>query len=246
MMLEHKSTASISLLFAKLSNLAYNDNQSFEKFGYKSICINKNNSQAYFLYNDTDVIVVCRGTRPTKLADIISDIKFALVPSNYGIGHVHAGFKEKVNNIWGDLGDLFLKYAPSRRVWLTGHSLGAAMATIIAIRCHRFKELPKPLLYTFGSPKVGDKEYVQSLNSLNILHVRWVNNADIITRNPVYPYWHHGILMYFDHDGNIANMTALQIAKDRIKGFFVGLSKGEVNFFVNHDMTRYIRNLEKL
>lgn len=246
-MLSLKSDKERVLLFAKLSRLSYNNNQDFKQFGYDSVCIDKNGSQAYFLFDKTDVIVVCRGTQPTHFEDIVADIKFALVPSSTGIGKVHAGFKQSVNNIWGDLGTLLLKYSTGRRVWTTGHSLGAAMATIISIRCHRFKQLPSPVLYTFGSPRVGDKDYVESLNSLNIEHHRWVNNADIVTRNPIFPYWHHGTLFYFDHNGNfIENLSCIQTTKDRIKGFFVGISKGNINFFVNHDIERYIENLEKL
>ena len=120
------------------------------------------------------------------------------------------------------------------------------MATLIATRCHQSPELPKPILYTFGSPKVGNKEYIDHMNSLNIEHHRFVNNADIVTRNPLYPYEHHGELYYFDHHGKLTNMTKWQTVKDRVKGFFIGIKKGKINFFVNHFIDNYVDNLEKL
>jgi len=53
-------------------------------------------------------------------------------------------------------------------------------------------------------------------------------------------------LNYFDHHGNIAVVNTWQLIKDRIKGFIIGIKKGKINFFVNHSITNYIKNLEKL
>jgi hypothetical protein len=232
------------LLMANLSNQAYQDNYKFQ--GFKSIFLSNNGSQAYFLYSKTAIIIVCRGTQPSHLEDIIADIRFKLVPSSSGIGKVHHGFKLSVDNIWDDLVYLLNKYKKNRLVYLTGHSLGAAMATLIAGRCHRFPDLPNPILYTFGSPRVGNTTYINYLNSLNIEHHRYINNCDVITRNPIFPYKHHGKIYYFDHNGNLTNFNVVQRTKDIIKGTIVGLKKGKINFFLNHFMENYIKNLEKL
>lgn len=230
------------LLLAQFSNLAYNDNQEFP--GYKSILIDKKGSQAYFLFNIDTIIVVCRGTQVTEWQDIVADIRFKLVPSSSGIGKVHKGFKASVDNVWDDLVKLFKKY-PNRRVYLTGHSLGAAMATLMAARCHRTEGIPNPILYTFGSPKVGNCTYVKFMDSLNIEHHRFVNNTDIVTRNPIFPYKHHGKLMYFDHDGNLIDLNSWQTVKDRLKGFWLGLKKGKLNLLDNHFMVGYIENITR-
>lgn len=233
-----------SLLFAEFSDLAYSNTAKFN--GYKEKFLNKSGTQAYFLWNDTDVIIVCRGTQPTELADIASDIKFALVPSSAGIGLVHRGFKHSVDLIWDDLVALLDKYSPGRKVWCTGHSLGAAMATLIATRCCRMDGLPDPVLFTYGSPRVGDKIYARLMDGLGLEHHRWVNNEDIVTRNPLPPYFHYGTLHYFDHNGNLASLTRWQTFKDRVKGFWTGIKKGKVNFFVNHLMQNYLTNLRNL
>jgi hypothetical protein len=41
-------------------------------------------------------------------------------------------------------------------------------------------------------------------------------------------------------------MSAWQTAKDRLKGFWVGIKKGKINFYVNHSIENYIANLEEL
>lgn len=235
-----------SLTMATLSSLAYNDNQEFKDLGYDSKFISHGGSEVYVLWDNDDLIVVCRGTQPTHFNDVAHDIEFALVPSRSGQGLVHHGFRTSVDLIWIELLKMLQKYGINRRVWCTGHSLGAAMATLITARCARTDKLSKPFLYTYGSPRVGDMTFIKHMNSLNIEHHRWVNNADAVTRNPIYPYKHHGQLHYFDHHGNVRIFTRWQTIKDRVKGFYIGLKKGKINFFVNHDIGNYIKNLGNL
>ena len=235
-----------SLLFATLSNLAYNDEHSFADLGYESIFISKGGSQLYFLWDKDDTIIVCRGTQPSEFKDVVHDLEFALVTSRSGHGNVHHGFRNSVDLIWIDLLKTIQKFGVNRKLWCTGHSLGAAMSTLIAARCARTDKLPKPTLFTYGSPRVGDVAFIKHLNKLEVEHHRWVNNADIVTRNPIYPYKHHGTLHYFDHHGEVRFFNRWQMIKDRVKGFYKGLKVGKVNFFVNHLMENYLKNLSKL
>lgn len=237
-----------SLLMARLSALAYNDHQTFEDYGYDSVFLDVKGSQAYVLWNNFDLIIVCRGTQPNQLSDIIADIRFHLVPSSSGVGEVHAGFKHSVDLLWPTMVKLIQKYSTNRKMWCTGHSLGAAMATLITARCHRLdlRGVPNPVLFTYGSPRVGNSEYRGLLRSLNIEHHRWVNNADIVTRNPILPYKHHGTLHYFNHYGQVSNVTRFRLVWDRILGTITGIKKGKINFFVNHLIDNYIKNLENL
>jgi triacylglycerol lipase len=234
-----------SLLMARLSSLAYFDNQSFTELGYDSVFIDHNDSQAYVLWDIDDIILVSRGTQPTELADIEADIQFNLVQSIGQHGLVHYGFKRSVDHVWSDMSALLTKYS-NRKVWCTGHSLGAAMATIISARCCGLKNVATPTLFTFGSPRVGNQDYVNYLSSQGIEHYRWVNSADVVARNPIAPYKHHGNLCYFDHHGRLAVRTEWQRTKDRVKGFFAGLRRGSVSLFANHMIDGYITNIDKL
>lgn len=235
-----------SLLMATLSSIAYNDDHDFTELGYESVFLNHGGSQAYIVWDKDDLIIICRGTQPTELRDVAHDLEFALVPSRSGHGLVHHGFRTSVDLIWVNMLKMLQKYGSNRRVWATGHSLGAAMATLITARCARTDKLSKPILFTYGSPRVGNEQFINHMNSLAIEHHRWVNNADVVTRNPIYPYKHHGQLHYFDHHGNVRVFTRWQTIKDRVKGFYIGLKKGKVNFFVNHLMENYLKNLGNL
>ena len=56
------------------------------------------------------------------------------------------------------------------------------MATIMASRAKFNDELNDPVeLYTYGSPRVGWKKYVKSLE---VKHHRWRNNNDIVPSVP--------------------------------------------------------------
>lgn len=237
-------------LFAKISELAYLDEKegkkAFKELGFKATLIDVDGSQAYWLVNDTDLVIACRGTQPTEFADIAADLKAAPVPSSHGIKYVHRGFKESVDNVWPKLHDLANDYGKSRRVWCTGHSLGAAMATLVAYRLQRTEDTPNPMaLFTYGSPRVGTKNYIKAIEATGVLHFRFVNNADIVARVPTWPYRHFGGMYYMNHYGQLRAMTMWQTTKDVWRGFLVGLKRKQINFFTNHSITRYANNLER-
>lgn len=73
---------------------------------------------------------------------------------------------------------------------LTGHSLGATIATVAALDLaenvtNGYSGLPPVTAIVFGSPRVGNKEFSNRVNghsNANILHVK--NEIDLITRYP--------------------------------------------------------------
>jgi len=106
---------------------------------------------------------------------------------------VHRGFLRSLDTIWREAEDAL----GDGKVWFTGHSLGAALATLAADR------LPgSHALYTYGSPRVGDKKFRQAFRANAY---RFVNNNDGITVVPpgssLFPYRHVGDLKYLDEDG---------------------------------------------
>lgn len=222
-------------LFAKLSELAYKDirdvEEEFAHLGFNAHFFDFSGSQAYLLKNAHDIVVVCRGTEPTEFKDIKADLDARMVPSSTGIGKVHRGFKKSVDNIWPDLQTQLKVFGKERKVWCTGHSLGAAMATLLAYRLQRTEDCPNPkALFTFGSPRVGNKTYVKQIESIGLLHFRFVNNADIVARVPIWPYKHFGGMYYMNHWGNLRTNTFMQVTRDVWRGFLKGLKKKKLIF----------------
>jgi len=239
-----------SLLFAQISALAYKDGKEafdgFRQLGFESEFFDCDGSQAYVLFGKNDLILAFRGTQPNELKDIIADIRIKLVPSSSGNGKVHRGFKGALDKIWPNIEPILIMNKKKKNIYFTGHSLGAAMATLAAGRCSRLINTPQPTgLFTYGSPRVGSKKYIRYLTELDFPHARWVNNIDIVTKIPLFGYRHHAHSQYLDHNGHLAKMTPLQLAIDRLKGFWTGIKRGEVNYFVNHGSAKYITNIAK-
>ena len=241
-----------SLLFANLASIAYNDDieqvkKLVRKLGFTTVeFYNKDGAQAYRFMNQKDLIIACRGTQPTEFNDISADLKAMPVVAET-VSRVHRGFKAEVDELWPMISeDLQRNTNRDKDVWFTGHSLGAAMTTIMASRCNCDVDMPDiQEVYTYGSPRVGWRGYC---NSLQVKHHRWVNNNDIVTTVPlrVMGYVHHGTEHYMNAYGLERKLTPWQRAKDKWRGMWMGIKQGKVDNFGDHSMTEYIANLEKM
>ena len=164
-----------SLLFANLASIAYNDDieqvkKLVRKLGFTTVeFYNKDGAQAYRFMNKIDLVIACRGTQPTEFNDISADLKAMPVVAET-VSRVHRGFKAEVDELWPMISeDLARKTNRDKEVWFCGHSLGAAMATIMASRCALNYDFPEvDCLFTYGSPRVGWPNYVKSLKIRNL------------------------------------------------------------------------------
>lgn len=241
--IEERSILERSLLFAELAWVAYLAEESASKvvddIGLReTLFLDRDGSQAYIFKTDTDCIVACRGTEPNEWNDIRADVN-AVSAVAETVGRVHSGFKQEVDDLWPRMEKALIEN--DRTLWFCGHSLGGAMATICAGRCFlsHIKSTPRQL-FTYGSPRVGNKAYV---NHVKLEHFRWVNNNDLVCRVP--PVWmgyrHTGQQMYLNAYGKLRPLNAPQRAKDRWRGFWMGVKKGKVDHFADHSMDDYIR-----
>jgi triacylglycerol lipase len=194
-MISTKTFSEQSLLFAQLSNIAYKSpaiaSKLFEELGYVSKYYESDASNVYVVEDATDIIVVCRGTEPSEWSDISADLSINLAPSRGGVGQVHIGFRTYTDKVWPQVMKHVTSTREKKHLWLTGHSLGAAMATLMARRFALDNTLPIPTaLFTYGSPRVGNRTYINAFNKL-VQHHRWVNAGDIVTKVPISPWYYH-------------------------------------------------------
>tara|TARA_E500000178_G_C17004837_1_gene747608 strand:+ start:1182 stop:1931 length:750 start_codon:yes stop_codon:yes gene_type:complete len=235
-----------SLLFAKLARIAYCNEKDAKsqakRLGFTTVeFYNKEGAQAYRFMNKNDLVIACRGTEPTEFNDIKADLNAVPVMAET-VSRVHKGFKAEVDELWPMvLEDLERKVNDKKKIWFCGHSLGAAMATIMASRCHLYPDVePVEELYTYGSPRVGWNDYVKSLG---VVHHRWRNNNDIVTKVPlaIMGYRHDGILHYITSD-NTVGKPSLQ---DWWKGVWSGIKAKRFDSIADHDITAYHDNIDK-
>jgi len=179
-MIKDMTFAEQSALFAKLSNQAYQDPniapKLFKKLGFTDTVYHAHKgSNVYITQNDTDVVVVCRGTEVKEWNDVRADLSINLYPSRSGVGKVHRGFRTYTDYVWEMVREDLSKIQ-NKTLWLTGHSLGAAMATLIARRCVLQGDISNPTaLFTYGSPRVGNRAYINEFNT-KLTHHRWFND----------------------------------------------------------------------
>lgn len=73
-------------------------------------------------------------------------------------------------------------------ITVTGHSLGAALALLVADDLSTCTtQVPPISVFSFGGPRVGNKGFANQINNKNVKVLRIVNNQDVITRVPGLP-----------------------------------------------------------
>lgn len=223
---------------AKLAEIAYLDGQEaknqFVKLGYTHHKFwDVDGAQAHAVWNADVYVLAFRGTEPDELSDLLADLN-AFPDKGMSGGYVHNGFQNEVEKIWDAILEHKEKHAGCRKFFITGHSLGGAMATIAASRFNCRFNSTVDCLYTYGSPRVGTRGFV---NSCKFLHYRHKNNNDLVTTVPLWlmGYKHHGNLRYINFYGNIRKLTTWQVIKDKWRGYRSGLLDGAKD----HSITAY-------
>ena len=190
-----------------------------QHFGFQELSyFDFDGAQTYVIGNQHDTVVTCRGTEATDWNDIRADLKVWKVLAETD-GKVHGGFTDEVDHLWPDLEEMLR--SNEKPVYFTGHSLGGAMAQICAARCKLSEIRSEPQeIQTFGSPRVGDRRYV---NYCKLSRIRWINNNDFVPRFPpaLFGYRHTGLEMYIDHRGQISGLSGMGKIADGLAGFAI-------------------------
>ncbi len=156
--------------------------------------------------DDATTFIVFRGTEAGNIEDVIADLRASPVAWSRG-GLVHEGFAAAYRAIHEQLAGQ-LAALPGPLVF-AGHSLGAAVATLAA---SMFQD-HQPTLVTFGSPRVGDADFVAGL--VGVTPLRHVGCCDIVTRVPPERFDRahiHDLLHGFLGDGHAAGMAEAALA----------------------------------
>ncbi len=113
-------------------------------------------------------------------------------------GAIHAGFAMCYSTMRTELAALIKEKSP-KYLWITGHSLGGALALVCAYDLERYHGQRVTGIFTFGQPMVGREQFaVHIQNQLGTRFVHFVNGQDLVPRLPI-GYAHSGLLIWFDN-----------------------------------------------
>lgn len=169
--------------------------------GYVAVC---EDEQEIARMGRRDVIIALRGT--ATCLEWAENIRDVLVPMQdkpdsdsgpEGQAKVECGFSslfrtkgEHVPSLAGsvvqEIKRLLKMYkGETLSITITGHSLGAALALLVADEVSTCApEVPPMAVFSFGGPRVGNRAFANRIKDNNVKVLRIVNNQDLITRVP--------------------------------------------------------------
>jgi hypothetical protein len=141
-----------------------------------------------------DVVIAIRGTE--GILEWIHDAEFDQVPCPFlaGAGHTEDGFTAMYESlrtgaepdsptVVNALGQLAFPH-PVSSVTICGHSLGGALATLLALDVAANTVFTEPAVYSYASPRTGDSLFASTFDQVVSNSYRIANRLDIVPALP--------------------------------------------------------------
>jgi triacylglycerol lipase len=173
------------------------------------------------------VFLIFRGTITDQ--EWLQDLRMHLVPFLLpNFGKIHDGFLQSYNLFRDEIRETLEKTDPGSKLFIAGHSLGAALATIALPDIGARMKRKQIALYTFGAPRIGDNAFVTAFNSRYAeISFRIINTSDMVGLVPPPAPIAGSLGGYFSHVDTEVSFTIQ--AEDVVK---------------NHEMKTYLTALQ--
>ena len=139
-------------------------------------------TQAFITHHDELILISVRGTSEVG-PDAWLDADAHQVPFEEGDGKVHKGFYRAAKVTYAFAVEYLEKFYNGQKLVICGHSLGGAVALLLAEMLRRNKRYqPDIVLYTYGAPRAADSTFIEAAKPLN--HHRIVFHNDPVPSVP--------------------------------------------------------------
>jgi len=173
--------------------LAYSDGDGIRHFLEKWLfsagrILTGSGTQGFVARRDETVFVSFRGTNPLDADNWLADVRYQqrkllpIVP-----GFVHGGFASLLEEVIQPMLDAVAEFSRDQtpRLFITGHSMGGALAVLAAAVLHFEAGRTASAVYTYGQPRVGDQAFSSAFDdALGTVTFRVVNDLDIVPHLP--------------------------------------------------------------
>lgn len=165
---------------------------------YRLATISSPRTDTHVLISQSPLVAVVAFRGSASIRNWITDADFARVVLISGVdgtvSRIHKGFNAALSSVLEELihtlGGCPKPGETRPPIFLTGHSLGGALAVLAALELQR-NGFPIAGVYTFGQPRVGNGAYARRYNgSLGDRTWRLVYQEDIVPRIPHLPAIH--------------------------------------------------------
>ncbi len=239
-----------AILLSNLSMRAYREPEKVNptELGLELVSyfdIEKTNTELYIFKRENNLYIVFRGTE--SIRDVMYDFmiikkKFPKNMKTFFRPKVHGGFlyafQSAEKKLFSKIQSLLME--DKYQIYITGHSLGAALATLCAFEL-KYKLDIDSTVYNFGCPRIGNRSFVKLYNKIVSNSFRIVNGDDIVTNLPKFGYKHVKTLVYIDSKGKFIvspSRTRRFIERsDDLYHFFTG------DAMIDHNEHNYLENL---
>lgn len=186
---------------AVMSDIAYqppvNAKESFAKLGCDRVETFVDGSMVGYVVSCRDVaVVVFRGS--DDYFDWFANLNDFCMTTPHG--EIHKGFYDAYQPLKPQIVTILGQYNP-KHLWITGHSLGGALALVCAYDVIDNEKIVVQGVITFGQPMVAQKNLATYLDKLlEGRYAHFVNGDDIVARVPP-SFVHCGSLVWFTGGG---------------------------------------------
>jgi Lipase (class 3) len=153
-----------------------------------------------------DAVIAVRGTE--GIHEWMQDARFLLVqcPFHAGAGRTEDGFTAMYQSLTTDpamdsqpvaraLAGLRWK-KPVKTLTISGHSLGGALVTLLAMDVALNTQFTDPVVYSYASPRTGDNAFAATYDHVVPRTCRIANRMDLVPKLPMPPLYEHVTGLY--------------------------------------------------
>jgi triacylglycerol lipase len=202
-----------AFFLARASNAAYEEHdEAIKTLGPRNriTFFSAGQFRGLVCFREEMTVLSFRGTQ--SLENFLTDADTLFLAEFPYPGRVHSGFAKAIAGVWPEVRRILGGPTHSKPLWVTGHSLGGAMATLASVRLAS-EGYPLRAVYTFGSPRVGDRFF---RNAYRLPYYRFVNENDLVPHLPFrWCYKHVGSLRFMPKDGGFTEDRKTWVAKKR-------------------------------